>query len=64
MQTTTQGDERFLSSDIFDVTKEPRTPRRDGGAWTEPARDIPIYHRCEVPVVGGGPAGTAAAAWD
>jgi hypothetical protein len=23
MQTTVQGDERFLSSDIFDVTKEP-----------------------------------------
>jgi hypothetical protein len=27
----------------------------------EPARDIPVYSRCDVLVVGGGPAGTAAA---
>ncbi|WP_454907951.1 FAD-dependent oxidoreductase [Variovorax gossypii] len=62
MKTTVQGDERFLSSDIFEVKKEPRTPRRDGGTWSERGRDIGIYHRCDVLVVGGGPAGTAAAA--
>ncbi len=28
----------------------------------EPARDIPVYRKCDVLVVGGGPAGTAAAA--
>lgn len=62
MKTTIQGDERFLSSDIFDVTKESRPARKSGGTWTEAARDIPVYHRCDVLVVGGGPAGTAAAA--
>src|SRR5262249_61976418 len=28
----------------------------------EPARDIPVFRTCDVLVVGGGPAGTAAAA--
>ncbi len=28
----------------------------------EPARDVPVFRRCDVLVVGGGPAGTAAAA--
>src|SRR5690606_8215515 len=37
-------------------------PRRNGaGTWQEPARDVPIYHNCDVLVVGGGPSGTAAA---
>lgn len=62
MKTTVQGDERFLSSDIFEVKKDPRAPRRDGGTWSERGRDVGIYHRCDVLVVGGGPAGTAAAA--
>src|SRR5690606_30551789 len=30
--------------------------------WHEKGRDIPIYRRCGVLVVGGGPSGTAAAA--
>ncbi len=30
-------------------------------AWTEPAREIPVYAHCDVLVVGGGPSGTAAA---
>lgn len=61
MLTTQRGDERFLSSDIFD-RKDQRPPRPDHGAWNEPGRDIPIYHVCDVLVVGGGPSGTAAAA--
>lgn len=28
----------------------------------EPARQIPVFRRCNVPVVGGGPAGSATAA--
>lgn len=28
----------------------------------EPAKDIPVFRRCDVLVVGGGPAGSAAAA--
>jgi NADPH-dependent 2,4-dienoyl-CoA reductase/sulfur reductase-like enzyme len=28
----------------------------------EPARDIPVFRRCDVLVIGGGPAGSAAAA--
>lgn len=61
MLTTQRGDERFLSSDIFD-RKDQRPPRPDHGIWSEPGRDIPVYHVCDVLVVGGGPSGTAAAA--
>lgn len=60
MQTLTRTDERFLTSDVFD--RDRRTLRADHGHWAEPGKDIPIYHRCGVLVVGGGPSGTAAAA--
>jgi hypothetical protein len=33
----------------------------DLGTWQEPSRAIPIFDRCDVLVVGGGPSGTAAA---
>lgn len=33
-----------------------------GGAIREPAREVPVFRKCDVVVVGGGPAGTAAAA--
>ncbi|HEU0168098.1 MAG TPA: FAD-dependent oxidoreductase [Chloroflexota bacterium] len=36
-------------------------PRPDLGTITEPARDVPVYAECQVLVVGGGPAGCAAA---
>lgn len=62
MKTTVQDAERFLSSDIFGRESRSRRSRRDGGAWTEPGRELPVYHRCDVLVVGGGPAGCAAAA--
>lgn len=60
MITTQRGDERFLSSDIF-ARKEQRAPRPELGFVQEAARRIPVYHRCDVLVVGGGPSGTAAA---
>ncbi|MDB5947065.1 MAG: FAD-dependent oxidoreductase, partial [Ramlibacter sp.] len=60
MKTVARTDERILSSDIFD--RDQRVQRPDHGQWSEPGRDIPIYHRCQVLVVGGGPSGTAAAA--
>ena len=62
MKTIVRSDEHILSSDIFEASKEVRAPRRDGGTWTEPARDVAVYHRTDILVVGGGPAGTAAAA--
>ncbi len=60
MKTIVRSDERILQSDIFDRDK--REERQDLGAWSEPGRDVPIYRRCGVLVVGGGPSGTAAAA--
>jgi glycine/D-amino acid oxidase-like deaminating enzyme len=60
MKTITRTDERILQSDIFERERVHQRP--DLGTWSEPARDIPVYHRCDVLVVGGGPSGTAAAA--
>ncbi|MGE4334615.1 MAG: FAD-dependent oxidoreductase [Pigmentiphaga sp.] len=63
MRTIARSDERILSSDIFD--RDPsleKEPRAHLGTWTEPAREVKIYRRCGVLVVGGGPSGTAAAA--
>lgn len=60
MITTQQGEERFLSSDLFE-RKDQRAPRPDYGFVNEASRSIPVYHRCDVLVVGGGPSGTAAA---
>jgi hypothetical protein len=60
MKTVTRTDERILTSDIFD--RGQRGKRADHGTWFEAGREIPIYHRCDVLVVGGGPSGTAAAA--
>jgi FAD-dependent oxidoreductase family protein len=61
MRTIVRNDERILQSDVFD-RDEDRPARPDWGHYDEPGRRIPIYHRCEVLVVGGGPSGTAAAA--
>lgn len=60
VQTLTRTDERILSSDVF--ARDQRQARPDHGAWDEPGKRIPVYHRCGVLVVGGGPSGTAAAA--
>jgi hypothetical protein len=60
MGSTGNDSERFFQSDIFDAEKRPRRPP-SGGSIREPARDIPVHTKCDVLVVGGGPAGTAAA---
>lgn len=56
-----QSEDRFLSSDIFDSSRREFPPRNGRGTVTEAARKVPVYHSCDVLVVGGGPAGTAAA---
>ncbi len=53
-------DERIFTSDIFEAERAPR-PVPELGSWREPARELRVWRRCEVAVVGGGPAGTAAA---
>ena len=60
MKSLQRTDERILASDIFEG--ERRTQRADQGTWFEPGRELKVYHRCGVLVVGGGPSGTAAAA--
>ena len=65
MKTTERGDERILVSDMWEVDRfegeRTRGRRQDLGTYREPGRDIPIYRKCDVLVVGGGPSGTAAA---
>jgi len=53
-------DERIMVSPIFERDAQ-RRARNGQGTWVEPSRALPVYHRCDVLVVGGGPAGTAAA---
>ena len=60
MKTVVRTDERILSADIFE--RDAKISRADFGSHHEAARDIPVYRRCDVLVVGGGPSGTAAAA--
>ncbi|HWK42822.1 MAG TPA: FAD-dependent oxidoreductase [Croceibacterium sp.] len=55
------SEERFLGSDVFESSGRNIPPPRRGGTVREDARDIDIYHQCDVLVVGGGPAGCAAA---
>ena len=60
MKRVEQTEERFLASDVFEVEGGHRA-RDAKGFYKEPGREIPVYHRCDVLVVGGGPSGTAAA---
>ncbi len=56
-----RSEDRFLGSDLFESGARALPPRNGTGTVTEVAREIPVYHRCQVLVVGGGPSGTAAA---
>ncbi len=52
----------FFQSETFRVEGGlARHPRVTGRSLTEPAREVPVHAECDVLVVGGGPAGTAAA---
>ena len=55
------SEERFLGSDVFESSGRNLPPSRRGGTVREDAREIDVYHRCDVAVIGGGPAGCAAA---
>ncbi len=61
VQTVRQSEDRFLASDVFEASGRTLPPRNGTGAVTEPGRTTPVYHRCDVLVVGGGPSGCAAA---
>jgi hypothetical protein len=53
--------DRLLTSDVFEAESRALPPRNGTGVYREAGRDVPVYHRCDVLVVGGGPSGTAAA---
>ncbi len=56
------GDDRTVySQPVFKVAEKSTKQRQGGGTITEPARTVPIFDSVDVLVVGGGPAGTAAA---
>jgi FAD-dependent oxidoreductase family protein len=70
--TSPDGGRLFYQSDVFRVEtarvtgrRIPRGGGRGGGAGrasvAEPAREVPVHAECDVLVLGGGPAGTAAA---
>ena len=58
--TEPEGGRLFFRTDTFSTDKGPRRPPT-GRTVPEPARDLPVHATCDVLVVGGGPAGTAAA---
>lgn len=61
VQTIRQSEDRFLASDLFEGDTRALPPRNGQGTITEDARQVDIYHTSDVVVVGGGPAGCAAA---
>jgi len=61
VKTVRQTEDRFLASDVFEGKQRALPPRNGTGIYREAAQDIPIYHTCDVLVVGGGPSGCAAA---
>ena len=61
IQRVTQTEDRFLASELFEGKARALPPKNGTGVFHEPGRDIPVYHRCDVLVVGGGPSGCAAA---
>ncbi len=61
VRSVTRTEERILASDVFQARSRALAPRNGSGVHREPERTVPIYHRCDVLVVGGGPSGCAAA---
>ena len=61
VQTVERTEDRFLPSDLFESRSRAQPPRNGTGFIREAARDVPVYHECDVLVVGGGPSGSAAA---
>ncbi|MEI9963978.1 MAG: FAD-dependent oxidoreductase [Caulobacteraceae bacterium] len=61
VRSVRQTEDRFLASDVFEARSRVLPPRNGAGVHREPGREIPVYHRCDVLVVGGGPSGCAAA---
>ena len=55
------SEDRFLGSDVFSSKSRNLPPPNGTGTVREEARDIAVYHECDVAVIGGGPAGCAAA---
>lgn len=53
-------DERLFQTEIFDGGRVAREGA-NLGTWHESARELPVWAKCDVLVVGGGPSGTAAA---
>jgi hypothetical protein len=60
-QVVGHSEDRFLGSDVFESRRHTLPPRNGTGTIREDAREIDIYHKCDVAVIGGGPAGCAAA---
>jgi hypothetical protein len=61
IHTVERTEDRFLPSDLFESRSRAQPPRNGTGFIREAARDVPVYHECDVLVVGGGPSGSAAA---
>jgi hypothetical protein len=62
--TQQEGGRLFFQSEVFgggQRLRQRRFPAAPGATVREAARDIPVHAECDVLVVGGGPAGTAAA---
>ncbi|WP_376098754.1 FAD-dependent oxidoreductase [Roseomonas sp. CCTCC AB2023176] len=56
-----EGGRLFFRSETFARGSRRARPVPPVASVTEPARDVPVHAECDVLVVGGGPAGTAAA---
>lgn len=58
---STPKQREFWQSEVFARESGGKPTRPDAGTWHEPARELRVFKRTDVLVVGGGPAGTAAA---
>lgn len=56
----TEGGRLFFQAETFETERRERR-RLSSRVITEPAQPVPVHTECDVLVVGGGPAGTAAA---